>query len=34
MNWYKFNIGDYLAETTHLADAEDLAYRRLLDCIT
>ncbi len=31
MNWYKFHIGDYLAETTHLADAEDLAYRRLLD---
>lgn len=31
MNWYKFNIGDYLAETMHLADAEDLAYRRLLD---
>ena len=31
MIWYKFNIGDYLAETMHLADAEDLAYRRLLD---
>jgi uncharacterized protein YdaU (DUF1376 family) len=29
--WYKFHIGDYLAETAHLADAEDLAYRRLLD---
>ena len=31
MIWYKFHIGDYLAETMHLADAEDLAYRRLLD---
>ncbi len=31
MIWYKFHIGDYLAETAHLADAEDLAYRRLLD---
>jgi uncharacterized protein YdaU (DUF1376 family) len=29
--WYKFHIGDYIAETMHLADAEDLAYRRLLD---
>ncbi len=25
MIWYKFHIGDYLAQTTHLADAEDLA---------
>ena len=32
MIWYKFHIGDYLVETMHLADAEDLAYRRLLDC--
>ena len=32
MIWYKFHIGDYLVETIHLADAEDLAYRRLLDC--
>ena len=31
MIWYKFHIGDYLVETIHLADAEDLAYRRLLD---
>ena len=31
MIWYKFHIGDYIAETMHLADAEDLAYRRLLD---
>jgi uncharacterized protein YdaU (DUF1376 family) len=29
--WYKFHIGDYLTHTVHLADAEDLAYRRLLD---
>lgn len=31
MNYYKFHIGDYLTRTMHLADAEDLAYRRLLD---
>jgi len=31
MIWYKFHIGDYLTHTVHLADAEDLAYRRLLD---
>ena len=31
MLWYKFWIGDYITHTTHLADAEDLAYRRLLD---
>jgi len=29
--WFKFNIRDYLASTAHLSDAEDLAYRRLLD---
>jgi len=29
--WYKFHIGDYLTHTVHLSDAEDLAYRRLLD---
>jgi uncharacterized protein YdaU (DUF1376 family) len=29
--WYKFHIGEYLKETARLADAEDLAYRRLLD---
>lgn len=28
---YKFHIGDYLASTFHLSDAEDLAYRRMLD---
>ena len=31
MIWYKFHIGDYLASTFHLSDAEDLAYRRMLD---
>jgi uncharacterized protein YdaU (DUF1376 family) len=31
MIWYKFHIGDYLTHTLHLSDAEDLAYRRLLD---
>jgi uncharacterized protein YdaU (DUF1376 family) len=31
MIWYKFHIGDYLASTSHLSDAEDLAYRRMLD---
>lgn len=31
MIWYKFNVRDYLVSTNHLADAEDLAYRRLLD---
>jgi uncharacterized protein YdaU (DUF1376 family) len=31
MIWYKFHIGDYLTHTVHLSDAEDLAYRRLLD---
>lgn len=31
MIWYKFHIGDYLSHTMHLDDAEDLAYRRLLD---
>jgi uncharacterized protein YdaU (DUF1376 family) len=29
--WYKFYLGDYITHTTHLSDAEDLAYRRLLD---
>jgi len=29
--WYKFHLGDYITHTTHLSDAEDLAYRRLLD---
>lgn len=31
MNWYKWNIGDYITHTLHLSDAEDLAYRRLID---
>lgn len=31
MIWYKFHIGDYLTHTIHLDDADDLAYRRLLD---
>jgi uncharacterized protein YdaU (DUF1376 family) len=29
--WYKFYLGDYITHTNHLSDAEDLAYRRLLD---
>jgi uncharacterized protein YdaU (DUF1376 family) len=31
MNFYPFHIGDYLSHTAHLSDAEDLAYRRMLD---
>ena len=31
MRHYAFNVGDYAAATVHLSDAEDLAYRRLLD---
>ena len=31
MIWYKFHLGDYITHTTHLSDAEDLAYRRLMD---
>ena len=31
MKWYKFCAVDYQMKTIHLADAEDLAYRRLLD---
>jgi len=31
MIWYKFDIGNYLTHTRHLSDAEDLAYRRLID---
>ena len=31
MIWYKFHVGDYITHTLHLDDAEDLAYRRLLD---
>lgn len=31
MNFYPFHIGDYLSHTAHLTDAEDLAYRRMID---
>jgi len=31
MNFYPFHIGDYLSHTNHLTDAEDLAYRRMID---
>jgi len=31
MHHYPFHPGDYLAATLHLTEAEDLAYRRLLD---
>ena len=31
MNYYPFHIGDYISHTNHLTDAEDLAYRRLID---
>lgn len=31
MIWYKFPVGDYITRTIHLGDAEDLAYRRMLD---
>ncbi len=31
MNWYKFDFAAYWAETYGIADAEDLAYRRLRD---
>jgi len=31
MIWYKFYLADYITDTHHLADAEDLAYRRLID---
>lgn len=31
MHHYPFSPGDYLRDTAHLTDAEDLAYRRLLD---
>lgn len=31
MNWYKFDFIGYWAETYGIADAEDLAYRRLRD---
>jgi len=31
MNFYPFHIGDYISHTSHLNDAEDLAYRRMID---
>ena len=31
MKWYKFAAAEYQLKTAHLSDAEDLAYRRLLD---
>lgn len=31
MNWYKFDINAYQVETYGMPDAEDLAYRRLMD---
>lgn len=31
MYYYQFHIGDYRADTAHLDNDEDLAYRRLLD---
>jgi uncharacterized protein YdaU (DUF1376 family) len=31
MNFYPFHIGDYISHTHHLADDEDLAYRRMID---
>lgn len=31
MKWYAFHVGDYASRTSHLSDAEDLAYRRMLD---
>lgn len=31
MNYYPFNIGDYVAHTAHLNIVEDCAYRRLID---
>lgn len=31
MHYYQFHIGDYRADTAHLSNDEDLAYRRLLD---
>lgn len=31
MNHYKFNISEYQLETYGIPDAEDLAYRRLID---
>ena len=31
VDWYKFPVADWIRDTAHLPDAEDLAYRRLMD---
>jgi len=31
MIWHKFYLGNYITQTLHLSDAEDLEHRRLLD---
>lgn len=31
MHFYKFNIADYKAHTSHLSPIEDICYRRMLD---
>ena len=31
MDWYKFNLQSYLRMTANLFDAEDLAFRRMID---
>jgi uncharacterized protein YdaU (DUF1376 family) len=31
VNFYPFHIGDYLSQTAHLSDSEDIAYRRMID---
>lgn len=31
MHYYQFNIGDYVKDTQHLSEMEDLAYRRMID---
>ena len=31
MKWYKFNLHDYIRATSHIGDADDLCYRRLID---
>ena len=31
MDWYKFNVGEYTRLTRELPDAEDLAFRRMID---
>jgi len=31
MHYYSFHVGDYIHDTAHLSNEEDLAFRRLLD---